>query len=120
MRQVSCLIKITQVPGDYNLYGLLGSTYFIMDNSEKAFESWEKGIATSSSSHIVYRVIANYAIENRAYEKAIENLVCQGDEFFPDLENNRFYTCLNDHVYKRVNPYFDPVLRSLSPLVDGR
>lgn len=66
--------KINQVPNDYNLLGLLGSTYFIMDQSEKAFESWEKGIAINPSSYIGYRVIANYAIENRAYEKAIDIL----------------------------------------------
>lgn len=66
--------RINQTPNDYNLYGLLGSTYFIMDQSEKAFESWEKGIAINPSSYIGYRVIANYAIENRAYEKAIDIL----------------------------------------------
>ena len=66
--------KISQVPNDYNLYGLLGSTYFIMDQSKKAFESWEKGITINPSSYINYRVIANYAIENRAYEKAIDIL----------------------------------------------
>ena len=66
--------RIKHIPNDYNLYGLLGSTYFIMDQSEKAFESWEKGIAINPSSYIGYRVIANYAIENRAYEKAIDIL----------------------------------------------
>ena len=66
--------KINLTPNDYNLYGLLGSTYFIMDQSEKAFESWEKGIAINPSSYINYRVIANYAIENRAYDKAIDIL----------------------------------------------
>ncbi len=66
--------KINQTPNDYNLFGLLGSTYFIMDQSEKAFESWEKGITINPSSYIGYRVIANYAIENRAYEKAIDIL----------------------------------------------
>lgn len=66
--------KIIQTPEDYNLYGLLGSTYFIMDQSERAYESWEKGIAINPSSYIGYRVIANYAIENRAYEKAIDIL----------------------------------------------
>ena len=64
--------KINQTPNDYNLFGLLGSTYFIMDQSEKAFESWEKGITINPSSYIGYRVIANYAIDNRAYEKAID------------------------------------------------
>ena len=54
-----------------------------------------------------------------SYEKAVETLVRGGDEFFPNFENNRFYTRLNNQVYKRVNLHFDPVLRELSPLVDG-
>jgi predicted Zn-dependent protease len=66
--------KINQTPADINLYGLLGTTYFIMDQSDKAFEVLEKGIALNPTSLIGYRVIANYAIENRAYEKAIDIL----------------------------------------------
>jgi predicted Zn-dependent protease len=66
--------KIKQTPGDLNLYGLLGTTYFIMDQAEKASETWEKGIALNPSSFIGYRIMANYAIENRAYEKAIDIL----------------------------------------------
>ena len=66
--------KIKQMPNDFNLYGLLGTTYFIMDQSDKAFESWERGIAINPVSFVGYRVIANYAIENRAFEKAIDIL----------------------------------------------
>ena len=66
--------KINLTPADINLYGLLGTTYFIMDQSDKAFEVWEKGIALNPKSYVGYRIIANYAIENRAYEKAIDIL----------------------------------------------
>ena len=66
--------RIKQTPADFNLYGLLGSTYFIMDQADKAFETWDKGISINPTSSISYRVIANYAIENRAFEKAIDLL----------------------------------------------
>lgn len=61
-------------PSDPNIYGLLGSTYATMGNNEKAFEIWDKGIETNKSSMVVYRVIADYAIQKRAFEKAIDIL----------------------------------------------
>ncbi|MCX7797766.1 MAG: tetratricopeptide repeat protein [Melioribacter sp.] len=66
--------KINQSPQDINLYGLLGSVYFMSDNVVKAYEVWEKGLNVSPGSVVTYRIIANYAIENRAFEKAIEIL----------------------------------------------
>ena len=75
--------KIQQTPTDFNLYGLLGSTYFIMDQSEKAFESWEKGVAINPTSIVGYRVIANYALQNRAFEKAID-LLKRGQKYSED------------------------------------
>lgn len=66
--------KIESTPNDYNLYGLLGTTYYIMDQTQEAYTAWEKGIAINPSSFVSYRVIANYAIENRAFEKAIDFL----------------------------------------------
>lgn len=66
--------RINQSPKDINLYGLLGSVYFMSDNSSKAYEAWEKGINVEPNSMVAYRVIANYAIENRAFDKAIEIL----------------------------------------------
>ena len=66
--------KILQSPNDYNLYGLLGSTYYIMDQSQKAFATWDNGIKINPESNIGYRVIANYAIDNRAFDKAIDIL----------------------------------------------
>jgi tetratricopeptide (TPR) repeat protein len=66
--------RIKQTPGDPSLYGILGTTYFIMDDSKKAYETWDRGIALNPKSSINYRVIANVAIENRAYDKAIQLL----------------------------------------------
>jgi tetratricopeptide (TPR) repeat protein len=75
--------RINQVPQDVNMYGLLGSTYFMMDDISKASEAWEKGIAANPANIIGYRVIANYAIENRAFEKAIDILE-RGKKISPD------------------------------------
>lgn len=66
--------RIKETPADVSLYGLLGSTYYMMDNINMVYESWERGIRTNANSYIVYRVIANYAIENRLFDKAIEYL----------------------------------------------
>jgi tetratricopeptide (TPR) repeat protein len=75
--------RIQTIPADISLYGMLGSTYYMMENYEMAFNSWERGIQTNKNSYIVYRVIANYAIENRTYEKAIE-ILQRGKIFTPD------------------------------------
>ena len=53
-----------------------------------------------------------------SYEAAVETMVRKDDEFTPNFENTRFYTKLNDQVYKHVNQCFDPILEKLSALVD--
>ncbi len=59
---------------DLNSYGLLGSTYYISGDYERAYETWQKGIDVNPASLTSYRTIANYAIENRAFDKAVEYL----------------------------------------------
>ncbi|HOI29250.1 MAG TPA: tetratricopeptide repeat protein [Melioribacteraceae bacterium] len=66
--------KIKEIPADVSLYGMLGTTYYMMDNIQKAYESWERGININPNTYVPYRVIANYAIENRLFDKAIEIL----------------------------------------------
>jgi tetratricopeptide (TPR) repeat protein len=76
--------KIQSAPKDLTSYGLLGSTFYIMGETEKAYQTWDSGISASmNSSPNVYRIMANYPIENRAYEKAIEYLK-QGKSVSPD------------------------------------
>jgi sugar (pentulose or hexulose) kinase len=53
-----------------------------------------------------------------SYEDAIKKMVHVDDEFKPNHKKNRFYTKLNDQVYKNVNQHFDPILKKLSTLVD--
>lgn len=66
--------RIKSTPTDINLYGILGTTYYMMDNISNAYESWERGLNSNPNSYITYRIIANYAIENRVFDKAIEIL----------------------------------------------
>ncbi len=66
--------RITNNPQDINSYGLLGSTYFIMDELQNAYNTWDNGIKINPTNVVSYRIIANFAIENRAFEKAIDIL----------------------------------------------
>ena len=65
---------IKKRPNDVNLYGLLGATYFISSDTEKAIETWDKGLSVNNNSPINYTIISSYAIQNRAFEIAINYL----------------------------------------------
>lgn len=64
--------RIQQNPDDISAYGMLGSSYYLMGNEEKAFESWDRPFKTENVNPISYRLIAGYAFERRAFEKAID------------------------------------------------
>jgi len=64
--------QIKRNPDDINLYGLLGSTYYLMGNEEKAYEVWDKPFTFMKPSPVLYSVIANYAVQRRAFDKAIK------------------------------------------------
>lgn len=66
--------RIAANPKDLTSYGLLGSTYFIMGETDMAYSTWDKALSAVSLSPNIYRILANYPIENRAFEKAIEYL----------------------------------------------
>jgi tetratricopeptide (TPR) repeat protein len=66
--------KLTEIPQDINLYGLLGSTYYLMGNENKAYSIWEEGVDKKPQSQMNYQLIANYAIERRDFDKAIDFL----------------------------------------------
>jgi tetratricopeptide (TPR) repeat protein len=75
--------KITRKPNDINLYGLLGSTYYLMGNEEKAYQVWDEPFSFLEPNPIYYRVIASYAVERRAFDKSIE-LFRRGKEISPN------------------------------------
>ncbi len=59
---------------DINLYGMLGNTYYLKGDDKKAFEVWDNALKTLPQNENNYRVIANYAIERRTFDKAIKYL----------------------------------------------
>ena len=80
-------------PQDVNLYGMLGTTFYLMGDENKAYNTWEDGIKTQPENQMHYRIIANYAIQRRTFDKAIEffkrgKAVAQNPDLFSyDLAN---------------------------------
>jgi len=64
-----------------------------MGNESKAYETWEEGLKILPENQMQYRVIANYAIQRRAFDKAIDYLkrgkaISQNPDLFSyDLAN---------------------------------
>ncbi len=75
--------RIFEKPDDISLHGMLGSTYYIMGNEEKAYEVWDRALMRTPNNPMMYRIIANYAVERRVFEKAIE-LYERGKEISDD------------------------------------
>lgn len=66
--------RINMFPQDPNNYGQLGSIYYMMGDYSKAKEIWETPLKKVDRNNLAFRIIANYAIERRAFETAIEIL----------------------------------------------
>ena len=85
--------RISGLQGDINLVGLLGTSYYLKGNDKRAFEVWDNALKTFPKSEVNYRIIANYALQLRAFDKAIEYLksgeaISQNPQFFAyDLAN---------------------------------
>lgn len=66
--------KIKENPTNINLYGELGTTYYLMGDETKAFTTWDNALKIVPQNENNYRLLANYAIQLRTFEKAIEYL----------------------------------------------
>ena len=66
-----------------NLYGDLGSVYFLMGDEQLAAQTWNDALKLEPENPFAYRTIANYLIENRDLERAIEVLI-EGNEISDD------------------------------------
>jgi tetratricopeptide (TPR) repeat protein len=64
--------RITDAPDDLSSYGMLGSTYHRMGNEPKANETWEFPLKNETENALNFRLIADYVLERRAFEKAID------------------------------------------------
>ncbi|HEY6906968.1 MAG TPA: hypothetical protein VI230_05835, partial [Ignavibacteriaceae bacterium] len=66
--------RMQKFAADANMYGLLGSTYYLMGDSEKAHQTWDEGLENLPPDPMKYRVIANYVLDRRDFDKAIQIL----------------------------------------------
>lgn len=66
--------RLLLTPQDISLYGMLGSTYYTAGDRAKAYETWDNTIEKFKTNQMTIRIISNYVIERRDFEKAIEYL----------------------------------------------
>ncbi|RPI68000.1 MAG: hypothetical protein EHM47_15055, partial [Ignavibacteriales bacterium] len=97
-------------PEDINLYGLLGKIYYLKNDEQKASETWDAAIAKFPGNPTTFRTIANYAIERRAFDKAIEYLN-KGKEI---TEDPRIFTFDLANIYTLTMRYKDAALEYCS------
>lgn len=81
--------RIKLNPNDINNYGLLGTIYYLQNKQDEAFATWEEAIKIMPTNSSIYRIIANFAVQNRAFDKAIEYLQ-KGAELSTDKINFYF------------------------------
>jgi len=75
--------RINITPQDISLYGLLGSTYYTAGDRTKAYQVWDDTAEKFKTNPMTFRIITNFAIERRDFEKAIE-LLNQGKKLSKD------------------------------------
>ncbi len=75
--------QIKSSPDNISLYGMLGTTYYLMGDENKAFQTWDNALKNSTPNAANYRAFANYAIQMRTFDKAIEYLK-KGEEISDD------------------------------------
>jgi len=95
--------QLAVTPLDINTYGLLGSTYYLAGDENKAFSIWEEGLLKISPNAMNYRLMANYAIERRAFEKAIDFLK-RGEKI---TDNPLFFSYDLANLYSLTMQYKD-------------
>jgi tetratricopeptide (TPR) repeat protein len=66
--------RILLSPQDISLYGMLGSTYYTSGDRTKAYQVWDDAIDKFKTNQMTLRIISNFVIDRRDFEKAIEYL----------------------------------------------
>jgi len=66
--------KIEKDPDNVSFVALLGSTLYLNEREQEAFSLWENFVQKHKDDMMVYRALANTAIELRAFDKAIDLL----------------------------------------------
>lgn len=62
-------------PSDINLMAMLGNIYYKAGKDTIAYALWEKTIQVDPKNANLYRVVTNFLIENRSFDKAVELLL---------------------------------------------
>lgn len=65
---------VRQIPGDMNLYSLLGKTYYTMGREQSADSLWRSYISVNPADPVSYKVFSNTALELRDFEFALRIL----------------------------------------------
>ncbi|MFA6596865.1 MAG: tetratricopeptide repeat protein [Ignavibacteriaceae bacterium] len=78
--------KLSIEKDNVSLVGMLGSTYYLNGEEKKAFQLWDDFLESRKNNAMFFRVLANTAIELRAFDKAIELL-----QQAKSISNNDFY-----------------------------
>ena len=65
---------LKKYPQNLAIYGQLGGAYYLKGNYEKAYQIWDEGLSKVPQNSSNFRTMANFAIERRAFSKAIEYL----------------------------------------------
>ncbi len=95
--------RLEKNPFDYNLYGQLGASFYARGDVDNAYKAWDKGIAVQPGSVVVYRAMASYAIQSRAYDKAVEYYK-RGEEA---LKNKGIFAVEIFNLYNALSKYED-------------
>lgn len=66
--------RILLTPQDISLYGMIGSTYYTSGDRTKAYQVWDDAIDKFKTNQMTLRIISNFVIDRRDFEKAIEYL----------------------------------------------
>ena len=69
---VNTQLKVS--PKHINVHGDLGTVFFQLGKEEKANEVWNNALSINPNNAFAYRTIADYLIDNRIIERAIEVL----------------------------------------------
>ncbi|MCK9425233.1 MAG: tetratricopeptide repeat protein [Ignavibacteriaceae bacterium] len=78
--------KLSVERDNVSLVGLLGVTFYLNGEEKKTFQLWDDFLENKKSDVISFRVLANSAIELRAFDKAIDLL-----QRAKSISNKEFY-----------------------------
>lgn len=67
--------RIKIFPQDIMIYAYLGSAFFRMEREDDAYAAWERAININPLNTSTYRLLADQAIDNKLYHKAVEYLL---------------------------------------------